>query len=53
MGQIDVETILRSVPEPLTQAYYLANPPETIEAITGDLAQRGLPPGQVIAETWE
>ena len=52
-GRIDVETIFGTVPEPLSLAYYLAGPPEMIQALTAELTRRGLPPGQVIAEAWE
>jgi ferredoxin-NADP reductase len=52
-GQIKVETVFGAVPEPLSLAYYLAGPPEMIQALTGELTQRGLAPGQIFSEAWE
>jgi len=52
-GRIEVETVFRSIPEPLSLAYYLAGPPEMIQTLTVALTRRGLPTGQVIAEAWE
>ncbi len=52
-GRIDIETVFRSVPEPFSLTYYLAGPQEMIQALSGELTRRGVPPGQVIAEAWE
>jgi len=52
-GRIEAETILGSVPEPLSLTYYLAGPPGMIAALTTGLRQRGLPPGQIVADAWE
>jgi ferredoxin-NADP reductase len=51
-GLIKVETVFEAVPEPLSLLYYLAGPPEMVQALTGKLIQRGLPPGQIISEAW-
>ena len=52
-GRIDTETVFGSVPEPLALTYYLAGPPEMIQALTAGLRQRGLNPAQIIADAWE
>ena len=52
-GRIEAETVFRSVPEPLSLTYYLAGPPGMVQALTIGLINRGLAPGQIIAEAWE
>jgi len=52
-GRNDADTILRSVPEPLSLTFYLAGPPEMIQALTTGLRQRGLDPAQIVADAWE
>ena len=52
-GKIEAETVFGSVPEPLSLTYYLAGPPGMVQALTQCLIQRGLPPGQIVAEAWE
>jgi ferredoxin-NADP reductase len=52
-GRIEAETVFGSVPEPLSLTYYLAGPPGMVQALTQGLIQRGLPPGQIVAEAWE
>lgn len=51
-GLIKVGTVFGAVTEPLSLVYYLAGPPEMVQALTGKLIQRGLPPGQIISEAW-
>jgi len=52
-GRIEAVTVLASVPMPLALTYYLAGPPGMIQALTAGLCQRGLAPGQIIADAWE
>jgi ferredoxin-NADP reductase len=52
-GQIDVETVFGTVPEPLSLAYYLAGPSEMIRTLILALTQHGLAPAKVISEAWE
>lgn len=52
-GRIEVEAVLRAVPAPLSITYYLAGPPEMIQALTAGLRQRGLTAEQIVADAWE
>jgi ferredoxin-NADP reductase len=52
-GRIDLETIQKSIPNPLSVIYYFAGPPEMLRFFTQELGQRGITADQIIVDAWE
>ncbi len=52
-GRIDLESVWASVPNPLDASYYLAGPPEMMEALSPGLERRGVDPSRIISDAWE
>jgi len=51
-GRIEVATIWKWVPDPLTVSFYISGPPEMLNAVSDGLIQRGVAPNKLFKDAW-
>ncbi|HUE99684.1 MAG TPA: FAD-dependent oxidoreductase [Anaerolineales bacterium] len=53
LGRIDLDLVFKSLSNPLLVTYYLAGPPEMLDALTRGLEARGVQKNQILIDAWE
>jgi ferredoxin-NADP reductase len=51
-GLIDIGSVWKSIPEPLSIPYYLAGSPEMLDKLSDELRRRGIPPENINKDSW-
>lgn len=52
-GRIDLDTVWKSIPDPLDMTYYLSGPPEMLQALKRGLGQRQVTAERIVIDAWE
>jgi NAD(P)H-flavin reductase len=52
-GKINLDDLWKIVPSPQNVIYYLSGPPIMLKALSTGLAERALPPEQILMDAWE